>query len=116
MIDTGQIRRTRVGAEQWEPCRTSDGRIIGEAEWLRRRTEPGASHTAMLWRCEPMSFDYNFPGDESFVVLTGAVRIALQGGASPIELRAGDVASFPKGTRTTWTVLETIEKFTVVSG
>lgn len=116
MIATEQIRRTRVGAEKWQPCLTSDGRTIGEAEWLRRRTEPGASHTSMLWRCEPMTFDYNFPGDESFVVLAGAVRIELKDGGSAIELQAGDVASFPKGTRSVWTVLEAIEKFTVVSG
>jgi quercetin dioxygenase-like cupin family protein len=32
-----------------------------------------------------------------------------------IELRTGDVASFPKGTRSTWTVVESVETFTVVS-
>jgi uncharacterized cupin superfamily protein len=111
-----QVRRTRIGAERWEPCVTSDGRTIGEAEWLRRRTEPGASHTAMLWRCDPMTFEYNFPGDESFIVMAGAVRIEFTDGSAKLELRAGDVASVPKGTRSVWTVLEAIEKFTVVSG
>jgi uncharacterized protein len=116
MGTSDQIRRTKIGAERWQPCVTSDGRTIGEAEWLRRRTEPGASHTAMLWRCERMKFEYNFPGDESFVVLSGAVRIDLSEASTSVELRTGDVASFPKGTRSTWTVLEPIEKFTVVSG
>src|SRR5215831_5915805 len=111
-----QVRRSRIGAERWQPCITSDGRTIGEAEWLRHRTEPGASHTAMLWRCDPLTFEYNFPGDESFVVLSGAVRIDLMDDGTSIELRSGDVASFPKGTRSVWTVLEPIEKFTVVSG
>jgi len=111
-----QVRRSRIGAERWQPCITSDGRTIGEAEWLRRRTEPGASHTAMLWRCEPMTFEYNFPGDESFVVISGAVRIELTDAGTSVELRTGDVASFPKGTKSIWTVLEPIEKFTVVSG
>lgn len=115
MITSTLVRRTTVGAERWEPCVTSDGRTIGEAEWLRRRTEAGASHTAMLWRCGPMTFDYAFPGDESFIVLSGAVRIELKNSAAAIELRAGDVASFPKGTQSVWTVLEAIEKFTVVS-
>ena len=112
---TDIVRRSRVGAEAWVPCVTSDGRTIGEAEWLRRRTDPGWSHTAMLWRCDPMTFPYNFPGDESFVVLSGIVRITLADEEVTIELRTGDVASFPKGTRSTWTVVESIEKFTVVS-
>jgi uncharacterized cupin superfamily protein len=63
-----------------------------------------------------MSFEYNFPGDESFLVISGVVRIALKDTGQTIELRTGDVASFPKGTRSTWTVVEPIEKFTVVSG
>jgi uncharacterized cupin superfamily protein len=63
-----------------------------------------------------MTFEYNFPGDESFIVLAGAVRIEFTDGSPKLELRAGDVASVPKGTRSVWTVLEAIEKFTVVSG
>ena len=79
------------------------------------RTADG--HTpAMLWRCDPMSFDYVFPGDESFLVLAGSVRIVLEDGGETIELRTGDVASFPKGTRSVWTILEPLKKFTVVSG
>jgi uncharacterized cupin superfamily protein len=116
MTTVQQVRRTAIGRERWEPCITSDGRTIGEAEWLRRRTEPGASHTAMVWRCDPMTFEYGFPGDESFVVLSGAVRIELTDDGETVELHAGDIASFPKGTRSVWTVLERIEKFTVVSG
>jgi uncharacterized protein len=110
------IRRTTVGAEAWQPCVTSDGRTIGEAEWLRRKSDGSWSHTAMLWRCEPMSFDYTFPGDESFIIISGSVRIELTEGLETVELHQGDVASFPKGTRSVWTVVEPLEKFTVVSG
>ena len=116
MSTTEPVRRTAIGAERWEPCITSDGRTIGDAEWLRRRTDDGWSHTAMLWRCEPMSFDYEFPGDESFVIIAGTVNITLTESGKTVELRAGDVASFPKGTQSVWTVLEPLEKFTVVSG
>jgi uncharacterized cupin superfamily protein len=70
----------------------------------------------MLWRCDPMSFDYVFPGDESFLVLSGSVRIELLEGGETVELRKGDVASFPGGTRSVWTIIEPLEKFTVVSG
>lgn len=111
-----RIRRTAIGSAAWEPCMTSDGRMIGEAEWLRRRTDEGWSHTAMLWRCDPMTFDYGFPGDESFLVVSGAVRIELTDDGEIIDLHQGDVASFPKGTRSVWTIVEPLEKFTVVSG
>ena len=111
-----QVRRARVDSESWVPCVTSDGRTIGDAQWMKRRVDDQWSHTAMLWRCKPMTFDYVFPGDESFIVFSGRVRIDLENGSEPIELRQGDAASFPKGVRSVWTVLETIEKFTVVSG
>jgi hypothetical protein len=113
MTQPDQIRRTNINAAAWQPCITSDGRTIGEAEWLCRRTD--CSQMAMLWRCDPMTFDYNFPGDESFLVVSGRVRIAVKDGAT-IELRSGDVASFRKGTASVWTVVEPIVKFTVVSG
>ena len=44
MSSSPTVRRTNVNAAAWEPCVTSDGRTIGDAEWLRRRTEPGWSH------------------------------------------------------------------------
>ena len=111
-----EIRRTNVRTAAWQPCVTSDGRTIGEAEWLRKRNDGAWSHTAMLWRCAPMSFDYTFPGDESFLIVSGVVRIALKDGSAPLEFRAGDVASFRKGTQSVWTIVEPLEKFTVVSG
>src|SRR5258706_9116706 len=116
MTSIERIRRANTGPEAWEPCIPSDGRPLGMAKWLHRRAAGGWSHTAMLWRCEPMRFDYDFAGDESFVVLSGRVRIELDGGEEAIELGPGDVASFPKATRSVWTVLETILKFTVISG
>jgi uncharacterized cupin superfamily protein len=63
-----------------------------------------------------MSFDYTFPGDESFLLVSGAVRIKLEDTGETVNLEAGDVASFPKGTRSVWTVVKPLVKFTVVSG
>jgi uncharacterized cupin superfamily protein len=97
MMAIGNIRRTTIGAAVWEPCVTSGGRTIGEAEWLRRRTDGGGSHTSMLWRCEPMSFDYNIVGDESFLVLTGRVWIELKDGNETIELQEAEHRVVPEG-------------------
>ncbi len=85
-----RVRRATLGAERWEACVTSDGRTIGEAEWLRRRTDEGC--------------------------ISGAVTIELTESGETVELRQGDLASFPKGTPSVWTVVEPLEKFTVVSG
>jgi uncharacterized cupin superfamily protein len=47
----------------------------------------------MLWRCDPMTFDYVFPGDESFLVVSGSVQIELTDEGETVELKQGDVAS-----------------------
>ena len=54
--------------------------------------------------------------DESFVIISGAVTIELTDSGETVELQRGDVASFPNGTPSVWTVVEPLEKFTVVSG
>ena len=54
--------------------------------------------------------------DESFVIVSGAVTIELTDSGETVELQRGDVASFPNGTPSVWTVVEPLEKFTVVSG
>jgi uncharacterized cupin superfamily protein len=48
-------------------------------------------------------------------VLEGRVRIRL-GGATEVELQPGDLASFAKGTPSTWTIVEPLKKFFVISG
>jgi hypothetical protein len=42
-------------------------------------------------------------GTNPFYVIQGSVTIELAETGERIELKAGDVASFPKGTRSTWT-------------
>ena len=98
-----QVRRTSVDSAAWEPCVTSDGRTIGEAEWLRRRTDGGWSHTAMLWRCEPTSFEYNFPGDESCLIISGVAHSsALRSSLSyPARRASGSSSLRPFSTRRT---------------
>ncbi|MFM8218464.1 MAG: cupin domain-containing protein, partial [Planctomycetaceae bacterium] len=39
----------------------------------------------------------------------------VQGGDA-VELRPGDLASFPRGALSTWTILEPLKKFFVISG
>lgn len=55
------------------------------------------------------------PQRETFIVLEGAVRIEIAGGAT-INLEAGGVASLPAGTETIWHIIAPFREFWVLSG
>jgi uncharacterized cupin superfamily protein len=104
-----------VEAVDFEPM-VIDGVPIGEVHWLRIEGSHGNHHEACLWRTDaPATYDYFFEGDESFQVLEGSVSIEVLGTDERVELKAGDLASFPKGTRSVWTFSEPFKKFTVIS-
>jgi uncharacterized cupin superfamily protein len=93
-----------------------DGSEVGEEHVLRSGGSHGNEHEAALWRTgAPARYEYLFPGDESFYVLEGSVTIELVPTGERVELGTGDLASFPKGTRSVWTFTEPFKKFTVIS-
>ena len=93
-----------------------DGTQVGEEHVLASEGLQGAAHEASLWRTDaPARYEYCCAGDESFYVLEGSVTIDLVATGERVQLRAGDVASFPKGTRSVWTFSEPFKKFTVIS-
>jgi uncharacterized protein len=105
----------RADAIEYQPM-FIDGEQVGEEHPLRREGSHGNEHEASLWRTDaPARYEYLFPGDESFYVLEGSVSIELVGTGERLELKAGDIASFPKGTRSVWTFSEPFKKFTVIS-
>jgi uncharacterized cupin superfamily protein len=66
-----------------------------------------------LWECSPGRFTWDFVWDEFVHVHSGHVIVTTQDGQR-IELRAGDFATFPRGLKTEWQVLEKVRKtFTV---
>jgi len=98
-----------------DPSEFIDGVQVGEEHVLRSEGSHGNEHEAYLWRTgAPARCEYLFPGDESFCVLQGSVTIDL-GTGEHIELKAGDIASFPKGTHSVWTFSEPFKKFGVTS-
>ncbi len=60
------------------------------------------------WEHGPGSFDWEYDEDETFYVLEGKVRVETASGA--VEFGKGDLVTFPKGTKCSWTVIETIRK------
>jgi uncharacterized cupin superfamily protein len=106
----------RADTTAYEPL-IIDGVQIGEAHWLRTEGSHGNPHEACLWRTSaPARYAYLFTGDESFQVLEGSASIELIDTGERVEVKAGDVASFDKGTRSVWTFTEPFKKFTVISG
>lgn len=114
MTFAGAIPVTNIETTEWEPFLVN-GQPFGEVHWLRTTAAGEGQLYAGLWRHPAGAFDYRFPGDETFHVVEGHVRIALDDGAT-VELRAGDLVSFPKGANSRWSILEPMKKFFVISG
>lgn len=105
----------RADAIEYQPMFIDDEQV-GEEHVLRSEGFHGNEHEASLWRTDaPARCEYLFAGDESFYVLEGSVTIELVETRERVELKAGDIASFPKGTRSVWTFSEPFKKFTVIS-
>lgn len=107
--------RDSVDTARFEPFLV-DGKQAGEVQWLRIEGSAGNALAAALWRSDPATYEYVFPGDETFHVIRGAVAIEIPETGERVELRAGDIASFDGGTRSVWHVTEPFLKFTVVAG
>lgn len=83
--------------------------------WLRAESATDAMLLAGMFAVEPSTFRYAFGNDETFYVIEGSCTIEPDGGAA-VHVRSGDVASFRKGTMSTWTVHQRLRKFFVISG
>ena len=82
-------------------------------EWEPDTDPPGEVHMlcsgvgleAGLWRSvpgiTPQPVRWTLPNRELILVLEGTARIEINNGPT-LELKAGDVASMPKGAITTW--------------
>lgn len=89
---------------------------LGTVQWIRRFGEGDREHLASgFWRVSPAEapepFDLVSEGDETILILEGAIRIEPADG-EPFTLTPGHAASFNKGSRARWTILEpTVEHF-----
>ncbi|MDO9396460.1 MAG: cupin domain-containing protein [Herbiconiux sp.] len=74
----------------------------------------GGSETG-LWQITP-GVVTDTEVDELFVVLYGAATVELLDGGETLLLEPGSVGRFAAGTRTRWTVTETLRKVYVIAG
>ena len=81
------FNKSTLSTDNYEAFMVSD-KQVGEVHWLTTENSNGAPTYSGLWRCEPMTFDYEFPGDEIFHVIQGSLLIELEGGES-VSVKAG---------------------------
>lgn len=61
------------------------------------------------WECAPSRFPWEYDDREICYVFEGRVTVETSDGEK-VEIGPGDMVTFPKGLRCTWTVHETIRK------
>jgi uncharacterized cupin superfamily protein len=91
------------------------GTPAAKVQWLRQSTQGEGQLYVGIFTCDPCGVEDELLGDESVYMLEGRMTVEVIGGES-VSLSAGDVASFPKGTKTVVHVHEPIKKFFVISG
>lgn len=113
-VTTAEYASSTVDATEWEPFIVG-GDAVGEVHWIRTEGAEGATLSVGLWRSDEQSFPYPFNADETIHALDGELLIELESGEK-VTLTNGDVASFTKGTMSTWTVVSPFKKLFIISG
>ena len=113
---------TVADVDDWAPFThpTPDGgeATFGEISWIRQGGTGGGTLLVCLWRQTTPATSplYDFvAGDESGHILEGRVTVELVETGEQVELAAGDVYSFAKGTLSRWTVHEPVLKVAVIA-
>jgi len=105
--------KSTTSTESYEPFMVGE-KQAGEVHWLTQTNSNGQPTYSGLWRCKPMTFEYEFPGDEIFQVLQGSLLVEISDGEK-VNLQEGDIVSFNKGLKSTWTIQSSFKKFFVIS-
>lgn len=105
--------KSTISTKTYEPFMVGE-KQAGEVHWLSTTNSSGEATYSGLWRCDAMTFEYEFPGDEYIQVLDGSLLIEIPG-KDDVHLKKGDIAVFNKGLKTTWTIQSSFKKFFVIS-
>jgi uncharacterized cupin superfamily protein len=111
MSDNKGFLKTTIEAGNYEPFMIGD-KQAGEVHWLGTTNSDGQATFSGLWRCEPMTFDYEFPGDEYIHVLDGSLEVKTD--TETYNLNKGDIVLFHKGIKSVWTITSSFKKFFVI--
>ncbi len=62
-----------------------------------------------IWEKEPSTFPWEYTETETCYILEGRVKVKTEDGEE-VEIKKGDLVTFPKGLKCTWNVIEKIKK------
>jgi len=62
-----------------------------------------------MWEKEPSTFPWEYTETETCYILEGRVKVKPEDGEE-VEIKKGDLVTFPKGLKCTWNVIEKIKK------
>jgi uncharacterized cupin superfamily protein len=74
---------------------------------------PDSRETRGVWTCTRGSFRWTFDVNETAVILEGRVTVRMDDGVL-LDLKAGDLAFFPRGQKSVWTIEENLRKVYVL--
>ncbi len=96
--------------EDWGPLAEATGpemQTAGITIWQDGDDEAG------IWECTRGPSRWLLETNEFIHVLKGSMTVTIDGGR-PLDLKAGDVALFPKGWSGTWEIHDTLRKAYVI--
>jgi len=115
----GNIAYSSIHTSLWEPMPIDtpdvlEGDPAPRVHWLKKNEKGDPTYLTGLWHVQPSTFRWLFFGNETFHVLEGRATITIDDGAS-VEVKPGDLLSFPMDTPSVWVVHEAVKKFFVIS-
>lgn len=109
VIQTGSTTRTDFVSTPLEPTWILEGNPAARSIPLARAEDGNLS--CGLWDCQAGKFKFIFPTDEIIHILEGEVTIEEKGAVH--HLKVGDVAFFPEGLVSYWTVPKYVKKYAI---
>ena len=64
--------------------------------------------TWSVWECEPSAFDWHYDREEVAYIFEGKVQVKTS--EEIVEIKTGDLVTFPAGLSCSWTIEEKIRK------
>eukprot|EP00285_Hemiselmis_virescens_P011244 CAMPEP_0173379260 /NCGR_PEP_ID=MMETSP1356-20130122/2284_1 /TAXON_ID=77927 ORGANISM="Hemiselmis virescens, Strain PCC157" /NCGR_SAMPLE_ID=MMETSP1356 /ASSEMBLY_ACC=CAM_ASM_000847 /LENGTH=146 /DNA_ID=CAMNT_0014332571 /DNA_START=9 /DNA_END=449 /DNA_ORIENTATION=+ len=94
------------------PLRMSGGGVASSDKIIVKSPTDAEKASAQgwpTWGCEVSKFPWSYDQNETCLLITGEVTVTPNGG-EPVEIKAGDMATFPAGMSCTWDVKKTLSK------
>ncbi len=108
-IQTGSTSEGALDPSPIKPEWILEGTPVARARTLTRAGD--GRFSCALWDCTAGRFNWFFGCDEIVHILEGEVTVREPG--AEYTLRPGDVAYFPAGSTSTWTVSRYVKKFAI---